>query len=601
MDRRTSLALVLALTIFVLFTAMQQKYAPKPKPRMKPGSAVATSPLTPGATTGADSGAAATAAPVAPSTTASGAPAPVAVAEQTSVIETDLYRATFTNRGARLLSFELKRYAAEHGRSNYAEFPSRRPKRGTEVPEGDRVTLGGEPTFGIDLGSGAAARSLENVTYEVAESTDAAGAIRALTYVTRDSSGFTFRQTWRVRPDSYLIDLEVETQNVPNAWRVADYSMTFRSWPLLTEANPANDLRSLRGVSLVGKDLHRDGAAGLVGKSAKQHDGVAHWAGVQSHYFMAVVATLAGDGRAAIVTGQNRTLTEAQLAHLPKGTKPEQPFASGTLVMPLPSSGSGVQRFMTYLGPADYFALAKEGGTVQLERAVDMGWNWIVPVSKLLLRLLKWVDSLVHNFGWTILILATLVRVALHPLNMSSMKSMRAMSRLQPEIERMREKYKNDPAALNTAMMALYKDNNVNPAGGCLPMIMQMPLFFAMYAVIFNAIDLRQAPFLGWIHDLSAPDKLFAIGGFDVRLLPVIMAATGFLSQLFTPTDPRQAPTMYMMNFVMLFIFYPMPSGLVIYWTVMNLLTALQQWLALRGDNTPVVVASVPSKGKKRS
>jgi len=228
MDRRTSIALVLALTIFVLFTALQQKYTPKPKPRLKPGSAVATAPATPGAA--GDSGAAvAGAAAATPSLTASGAPAPVSIAEKASVIETDLYRATFSNRGARLVSFELKRYAAEHGKSKYAEFPSRRPKRGTEVPEGDRVSLGGEPTFAIDLGSAQTARSLANVTYEVAESTDAAGAIRALTYITRDSSGFVFRQTWRVRPDSYLLDLEVETQHVPDAWRVSDYSLTFRS------------------------------------------------------------------------------------------------------------------------------------------------------------------------------------------------------------------------------------------------------------------------------------------------------------------------------------------------------------------------------------
>ena len=149
--------------------------------------------------------------------------------------------------------------------------------------------------------------------------------------------------------------------------------------------------------------------------------------------------------------------------------------------------------------------------------------------------------------------------------------------------------------------MALYKENKVNPAGGCLPMLMQMPLFFAIYAVIFNAIDLRQAPFLGWIHDLSAPDQLFAVAGFPIRLLPLLMAGTGFLSQRLTPTDPRQAPTMYMMNFVMLVIFYPMPSGLVLYWTVMNLLTALQQWLAMRGDDSvAVVVAEAPRKGNRR-
>ncbi|MCC6649616.1 MAG: membrane protein insertase YidC [Candidatus Eisenbacteria bacterium] len=594
MDRRTTLALALALVVFALFTALQQKYAPKPKPRVPADStrAAATAPLAPGADSSSG--------PAAPGMSAT-APSTAAIPEKRSVIETPFYRAEFSNRGARLLSFELKRYAAAHGASQYGEYPGRRPRRGDEVPSGDRVMLGGEPTFGIDLGSANAVRSLAEVTYEVAESTDAAGAIRALTFTTRDSSGLALRQTWRVRPDSYMLDLEVETYAIPAAWRLTDYSLTTRSWPLLTEDNPENDLRSLRAVSLVGKDLHRDGASGLVGKNPKIFDGVAHWAGVQSHYFLALVATTGGDGRGASGAGVNRLLTEAQVAHLPKGTKPHQAVAVSNLVMPLPTSGAGVQRFVTYFGPADYFALAKEGGPLQLERAVDMGWNWIVPVSKLLLQLLKAIDSVVHNFGWTILILATLVRVALHPLNMASMKSMRAMQRLQPEIERIREKYKNDPAALNTATMALYKDNSVNPAGGCLPMIMQMPLFFAMYAVIFNVIDLRQAPFIGWIHDLSAPDRLFAIGSFDVRLLPLIMAATGFLSQVFTPTDPKQAPTMYMMNFVMLFIFYPMPSGLVIYWTVMNLLTALQQWLALRGDPGTVVVTAAPAgKGGKQ-
>ena len=151
--------------------------------------------------------------------------------------------------------------------------------------------------------------------------------------------------------------------------------------------------------------------------------------------------------------------------------------------------------------------------------------------------------------------------------------------------------------------MALYRENGVNPAGGCLPMLLQMPLFFAMYAVISNAIDLRQAPFVAWIQDLSAPDQIFTVMGLPIRVLPLLMAGTGFLSQRFTPTDPKQAPTMYMMNAVMLVIFYNLPSGLVFYWTVMNVLTAVQQWLALRGDGSVVVVAppvEVGGKGRSR-
>jgi YidC/Oxa1 family membrane protein insertase len=198
------------------------------------------------------------------------------------------------------------------------------------------------------------------------------------------------------------------------------------------------------------------------------------------------------------------------------------------------------------------------------------------------------------------------VRLALHPMNMTGMRSMRAMQKLQPEIERLRKKFENDPQALNTATMALYRENKVNPMGGCLPMVLQMPLFFALYAVINNAIDLRQAPFFGWIHDLSSPDlvamigPLPGIGHFPVRLLPLLMAGTGFLSQVLTPTDPKQAPTMYLMNIFMVFIFYNLPSGLVFYWTVMNLLTAFQQWLAIRGDSGAIVVPEAAVvKGRK--
>src|SRR5262249_26956502 len=161
------------------------------------------------------------------------------------------------------------------------------------------------------------------------------------------------------------------------------------------------------------------------------------------------------------------------------------------------------------------------------------GWTWIHPFSRALLWLLKWLYGVVRNYGVAIILLATLVRLLLHPLNVTSIRNMRAMQRLQPEIERLREKYKDDPTAMNTAMMALYRENKVNPAGGCLPMLVQIPVFFALYSVLFNAIELRQAPFVGWIQDLSAPDMLFHVGPvpffgmLPVRLLPLLMLGSG--------------------------------------------------------------------------
>jgi YidC/Oxa1 family membrane protein insertase len=184
---------------------------------------------------------------------------------------------------------------------------------------------------------------------------------------------------------------------------------------------------------------------------------------------------------------------------------------------------------------------------------------------------------------------------------MMSIKSMRSMQRVQPEIERIRAKFKNDAQALNTATMALYKEHRINPAGGCLPMIVQMPLFIALYSVLFNAIELRQAPFVAWMQDLSAPDLLFRAGPLPVRLMPLIMAGSGFIQQRMTPTDPRQASSFYLMNVMMLVFFYNLPSGLVLYWTVMNLLTALQQWLALREDGVAApVVSTVAGRGASK-
>ena len=528
------------------------------------------------------------------------APATPAVAEREFVLETPLYRATFSNIGARLQNVELKRYSAAWGASRFAEFPGKRPKRGPRGPGGDRVELRGTPAFAMDLGSNAGLRSLSTCRSPCGREH---GRLRgcALTAVRgADSAGLEVRQTRRVRPDSYLFDVDVSVTGAPAG--TTDWLFTTRSWPLLNEDNLTQESRSMRSIGLVANSLHRDAAPGLIGKNDKVREGAVRWAGVQSHYFLALVSPIGADGHATISRGASYSPTAEEFERLPKGSKPTQPVAEATLAMTAPAAGS--QRIAVYFGPADYFSLAKLSGagklgSLQLEKAVDLGMNWLLPFSYPLLQLLRLIDSWVHNFGVAILLLATVVRLALHPLNMSSMKSMRAMQKLQPEMERLKERYKNKPEEMNKAVMALYKDNKVNPAGGCLPMVLQMPLFFALYAVLFNAIDLRQAPFVAWIHDLSAPDHVATIYGLPIRVLPLIMAGTGFVQQRLTPTPPQQATTMYLMNFFMLFIFYGLPSGLVFYWTVMNLYTALQQWLAMRGEVGVVVPAATGSvRGK---
>jgi len=505
-------------------------------------------------------------------------------------IETPLYRATFSNRGARLVAVELKTYAAAHGGSGSGKVPA----QGKPVAPEDRVVLAGGPAFGVDLGAGETLRSMENVIYGVSESTDASGQVRRLTFTARDSSGLLVRQTWQVRPDDYALDLEVELRDVPDGWRLTNYSLTTRSWPLLNESNVVDEVNSLRATSLVGTSLHRE-HSGAMKKGPKRFDGNVQWAAVQTRYFLGGAAVLMGTSQAVVATTWQRPLSPDHQKRLPADQRTEQAAIGQSLVMALPGETNPVNRFLVYFGPAEHFRLVKL--KVGLDRMVDLGWAWLHPFSELLLRVLKAVHSVVRNYGVAIILLATLVRLLLHPLNMMSMRSMRAMQKLQPEIERLRKKYEKDAQSLNTAIMALYKENKVNPAGGCLPLVLQMPIFFALYAVLFNAIELRQAPFVGWIHDLSAPDTLLMLGPLPLRLLPLIMAASGLLSQKLTPTDPRQAPTMYLMNIFMVVFFYGVPSGLVLYWTVMNLLTALQQWLVLREPDAEVVSTAAARKG----
>jgi len=593
MDRRTLMAVALCLVVLIawpllLRVAGLDRYQRRetPPPAAVDTSGVAARPpalAPPGAATAPQSGATTPAASPAPSTSAPPPAGPAAFtpqvveAERLIEVETPLYRATFSNRGARLLAVELKAYASAHAPGHR---PTRR-KSGETVPSEDRVVLAGGPSLALDLGSEGSRRGLDDVVFAARESLDAAGAVRAITFTAAAAGGPVVRQTWRVRPDDYAFDLEVELRQVPAEWRLSDYTITARSWPLIHESAWEDEERSLRATSLVGTNLHREASNGLR-KGPKRFEGNAEWAAVQTRYFMGAAAITDGAARAVISRAETRPLTPEQRERRPNANRTVQDVAINALVMGLPGETDPVDHFIVYFGPNEYFRVSKLGQ--HLERLVDLGWTWILPLSKGLLMMLVWLDGLLKNYGVAIIVVATLVRVVLHPLNMVSMKSMRSMQRLQPEMERLRAKYKNDPQALNTAVMALYKENKVNPAGGCLPMLLQMPLFLALYSVLFNAIELRQAPFVAWIVDLSAPDLLFTVGPLPIRLLPVLMMLSGLITQKLTPTDPRQASTMYLMNVVMLVFFYNLPSGLVLYWTVMNFLTALQQWLVLRED-----------------
>ncbi|WP_423195262.1 MULTISPECIES: membrane protein insertase YidC [unclassified Cupriavidus] len=221
-----------------------------------------------------------------------------------------------------------------------------------------------------------------------------------------------------------------------------------------------------------------------------------------------------------------------------------------------------------FAGPQEERMLEKI--TPGLELVKDYGWLTIL--AKPLFWLLEKLHGIFGNWGWSIIMLTVLIKLVFFPLSAASYKSMGKMKDLQPRMTAIRERHKGDPQKMNQEMMALYKTEKVNPLGGCLPIVIQIPVFIALYWVLLSSVEMRGAPWLGWIHDLSVPDPFY--------ILPIVMAVSMFVQTRLNPTppDPVQAKVMMIMPLVFSFMFFFFPAGLVLYWVVNNILSIAQQW-----------------------
>jgi YidC/Oxa1 family membrane protein insertase len=248
----------------------------------------------------------------------------------------------------------------------------------------------------------------------------------------------------------------------------------------------------------------------------------------------------------------------------------------------------GQATFDVYAGPKDREILHQAGH--DLDRALDFGWFWFVAVP--LLRALRLLYRVFGNYGVAIIVLTALVKLATTPLTQTTFRNMREMQKIQPQMAKLRERFKDDQVALQKEMMELYRRHRVNPFSGCLPMVLQLPIFVGLYNALSHAIELRHAPFALWINDLSAPDRLPVPGippetpliGGGVPVLTLFMGASMFVQQWMTPQqgDPSQQRMMMFMPLVFTFMFINFPAGLVLYWLVNNVLTIGQQYLMMR-------------------
>jgi YidC/Oxa1 family membrane protein insertase len=280
------------------------------------------------------------------------------------------------------------------------------------------------------------------------------------------------------------------------------------------------------------------------------------WVGMVEHYFLA--AWLPPDA--------SKTPREFYAKKLENGL-----YADGMIVQaaPIAPGATGQIKVPLYVGPQEQGALSKLAPGLDL--VVDYGIFTVLAAP--LFWLLKWLYGLVGNWGWAIVLLTIIIKSAFYPLNHASAKSMAKMKVIAPKLKALQEQYANDKQQLQIKMMEMYKTEKINPLGGCLPILVQIPVFIALYWVLLSAVELRHAPWIGWIHDLSAPDPYF--------VLPVVYAITAYLQVRLSPTpiqDPVQAKVMQIMPiaFSVMFIFFP--SGLVLYWLINNAIQIFQQW-----------------------
>ena len=280
------------------------------------------------------------------------------------------------------------------------------------------------------------------------------------------------------------------------------------------------------------------------------------WVGMIEHYFLA----------AWLPPDSPRTTREFYAKKLDNGL-----YADGVILQaaPIAPGATGEIRVPLYVGPQEQDTLAKLA--TGLDLVVDYGIFTILAAP--LFWLLKWLHGIVHNWGWAIVLLTIIIKSVFYPLNHASARSMAKMKVIAPKMKALQEQYGSDKQQLQMKMMEMYKTEKINPLGGCLPIVVQIPVFIALYWVLLSAVELRHAPWILWIHDLSAPDPYF--------VLPVIYAITAYLQVRLSPTpiqDPVQAKVMQIMPiaFSVMFIFFP--SGLVLYWLVNNSLQIFQQW-----------------------
>jgi YidC/Oxa1 family membrane protein insertase len=513
-NTRTILALFLIFGVFVAFQLM----APKTQPvKVQPKQEADQTPIVPSVV------------PIAPTAATAAKPVKAAKPVEVEIKELPLssngLSVKLSSLGATLTECRLEKYLGPDGKPVQL------------IPQGGAA-------LGLEVQAQGQTFDLEKYPFTVVE----AGTERAVFEALFD--GFLVRKSYTPLEGGLGLLLAVEI--IPNSEKVSlgpRYRLGWGCGLNSTEKDRKLDLNEFGALAMLGNDLATDKLKKLTKPDLEEIEGNIAYSGVRTKYFLA--AMVPPPGRAVEV---RQGLAGPERA---------------TSTISLTAQGRVADSIKVYLGPIEHQRLARVHPG--LDRVADTGWKWLQWISRGILSILTAIHDPVPNWGAVIIIFSALMKLVFFPLTYSGMKSMKRMQMLQPKLKKIQEQHKGDQARISRETMALYKEHGANPLSGCLPLLIQMPIFFALYQVLVNTIELRQAPFLLWLADLSVKDPYY--------VLPVLMGIAMFVQQKLTTVDPKQKMMVYIMPVFMAFIFLSMPAGLNLYWLTNNVLSIGEQYL----------------------
>jgi len=479
--------------------------------------------------------------------------------EKTITIESDLYTAVVSpNGGGSFLSFSFKDYLDQD--SIDINLINGKNKENLSIRfknlDGENINLFGPWHYTNTFSGGQIFRP------------------QSLEFSIDVYPGKTIVKTLTFYPDSYLIDVSINVDNIAHNIFGGAYSVGWYGGLMPSEENEKDDLFYFNSFVYQGGELVdlkvKDGES-----ETTNFNGATDWVAVRTKYFItSIIPDRPNEVLSAFMGGYNngRDIYDVSLTF---------PAAEPTTLS-------------LYLGPLEYDKIKSINR--ELERVMNFGWGFIRPISKGVLFILKKLHEFIPNYGYVLILFSFAVKLLVYPLTKKSYQSTAAMQKLQPEITALRDKLGNNPQKLNQATMKLYKERGVNPLGGCFPMLLQMPLLFALFQVFRTTIELRAEPFIWWIKDLSVPDAVFTlpfsipIYGSHVAILPILMVVSMFVQQRMMSggavQQPQQKTMMYFMTGFFFLIFNGFPSGLNLYYTLFNVLTIAQQKLIPAAETT---------------